>query len=180
MVGTMAAAGLENEKRVANAIAAAARGPVVRVGPRPGAPSVTGRRTTGSTTTFARISRPAPGEVCQGSPSLIAPGSAKLIATTKGARGRPHPEGVLSSTRITGESLRGPCQLGGDGGLLSREFELPGTRMAMGKPQPDDLMTTGEAGRLLGLSADMGCWLENEGRLPAQRTTNGVALVQAR
>jgi hypothetical protein len=52
--------------------------------------------------------------------------------------------------------------------------------MAMGKPQPDDLMTTGEAGRLLGLSADMGCWLENEGRLPAQRTTNGVALVQAR
>ena len=44
------------------------------------------------------------------------------------------------------------------------------------KPQPDDLMTTGEAGRLLGLSADMVRWLENEGRLPAQRTTNGVRL----
>lgn len=44
------------------------------------------------------------------------------------------------------------------------------------KPQPDDLMTTGEAGRLLGLSPDMVRWLEREGRLPAQRTTNGLRL----
>jgi excisionase family DNA binding protein len=43
-------------------------------------------------------------------------------------------------------------------------------------PQPDDLMTSGEAGRLLGLSADMVRWLEREGRLPAQRTTSGVRL----
>lgn len=44
------------------------------------------------------------------------------------------------------------------------------------KPQPDDLMTTEEAGRLLGLSPDMVRWLEREGRLPAQRTTNGLRL----
>ena len=43
-------------------------------------------------------------------------------------------------------------------------------------PQPDDLMTTGEAARLLRLSPDMVRWLEREGRLPALRTTNGVRL----
>lgn len=43
-------------------------------------------------------------------------------------------------------------------------------------PQPGDLMTTGEAARLLKLSPDMVRWLEREGRLPAQRTTNGVRL----
>ena len=43
-------------------------------------------------------------------------------------------------------------------------------------PRPDDLMTTGEAARLLRLSPDMVRWLEREGRLPAQRTTNGVRL----
>jgi excisionase family DNA binding protein len=66
----------------------------------------------------------------------------------------------------------------GGGGRISHEwFKLPGTSKAKErKPQPDDLMTTGEAGRLLGLSADMVRWLENEGRLPAQRTTNGVRL----
>jgi excisionase family DNA binding protein len=43
-------------------------------------------------------------------------------------------------------------------------------------PHPDDLMTSGEAARLLALSADMVRWLEREGRLPAQRTTNGLRL----
>jgi excisionase family DNA binding protein len=49
---------------------------------------------------------------------------------------------------------------------------MPGTR----DPRPDDLMTSGEAARVLGLSADMVRWLEREGRLPAQRTTNGFRL----
>ena len=44
------------------------------------------------------------------------------------------------------------------------------------KPHPDDLMTTGEAARALGLSADMVRLLERGGRLPAQRTTNGLRL----
>lgn len=44
------------------------------------------------------------------------------------------------------------------------------------EPHPDDLMTTGEAARVLGLSADMVRWLERDGRLPAQRTTNGIRL----
>jgi excisionase family DNA binding protein len=44
------------------------------------------------------------------------------------------------------------------------------------QPHPDDLMTTGEAARVLGLSTDMVRWLEREGRLPAQRTTNGLRL----
>lgn len=43
-------------------------------------------------------------------------------------------------------------------------------------PHPDDLMTTSEAARVLGLSPDMVRWLEREGRLPAQRTTNGFRL----
>lgn len=43
-------------------------------------------------------------------------------------------------------------------------------------PLPNDLMTTGEAARVLGLSSDMVRWLEREGRLPAERTTNGVRL----
>ncbi len=37
-------------------------------------------------------------------------------------------------------------------------------------------MTTGEAARVLGLSPDMVRWIERVGRLPAQRTTNGVRL----
>jgi len=49
---------------------------------------------------------------------------------------------------------------------------MPGKR----DPHPDDLMTSGEAARELGLSADMVRWLEREGRLPAQRTTNGFRL----
>ena len=44
------------------------------------------------------------------------------------------------------------------------------------EPHPDDLMTTGEAARLLGLSPDMVRILERDGRLPARRTTNGVRL----
>ncbi len=46
----------------------------------------------------------------------------------------------------------------------------------MREPHPDDLMTTGEAARVLGLSADMVRWLEREDRLPAQRTTTGLRL----
>jgi excisionase family DNA binding protein len=42
--------------------------------------------------------------------------------------------------------------------------------------RPDDLMTTGEAARLLDLSPDGVRWIEREGRLPAQRTTNGQRL----
>lgn len=42
--------------------------------------------------------------------------------------------------------------------------------------RPDDLMTTGEAARLLALSPDGVRWLERGGRLPARRTTNGVRL----
>lgn len=52
--------------------------------------------------------------------------------------------------------------------------------MAKRKPDPDDLMTTGEAARLLGLSPDMVRVLERENRLPAQRTTNGVRLFRRR
>ena len=44
------------------------------------------------------------------------------------------------------------------------------------EPHPDGLMTTGEAARVLALPPDMVRWLEREGRLPAQRTTNGVHL----
>jgi len=43
------------------------------------------------------------------------------------------------------------------------------------KPQPDGRMTTGEAGRLLGLSADMVRWLERRPSEPRRR-----APVQAR
>lgn len=39
-------------------------------------------------------------------------------------------------------------------------------------------MTSGEAARLLGLSSDMVRRLEDHGRLPAQRTTNGVRLLR--
>lgn len=41
---------------------------------------------------------------------------------------------------------------------------------------PHDLMTTGEAARVLGLSPDMVRLLERNGRLPAQRTANGLRL----
>jgi len=44
------------------------------------------------------------------------------------------------------------------------------------EPHPHDLMTTGEAARVLGLSPDMVRLLERDGRLPAQRTTNGLRL----
>jgi excisionase family DNA binding protein len=44
------------------------------------------------------------------------------------------------------------------------------------EPRPHDLMTTGEAARVLGLSPDMVRLLERDGRLPAQRTTNGLRL----
>ena len=44
------------------------------------------------------------------------------------------------------------------------------------EPHPDDLMTTGDAARLLGLSTDMVRLLEREGRLPAQRAINGFRL----
>jgi len=52
-------------------------------------------------------------------------------------------------------------------------MELPVEEL---NPRPDDLMTTGEAARVLDLSADMVRYLERTGRLPAQRTTNGVRL----
>ncbi len=44
------------------------------------------------------------------------------------------------------------------------------------EPHPDDLMTTGEAARVLGLSTDMVRLLERDGRLPSRRTTNGLRL----
>ncbi len=47
-------------------------------------------------------------------------------------------------------------------------------------PHPDDLMTTSEAARVLDLSPDAVRWLEREGRLPAQRTTNGYRLFRRR
>jgi excisionase family DNA binding protein len=49
---------------------------------------------------------------------------------------------------------------------------MPGKR----EPHPDDLMTTGDAARMLGLSTDMVRLLERDGRLPAQRTINGFRL----
>jgi excisionase family DNA binding protein len=44
------------------------------------------------------------------------------------------------------------------------------------EPHSDNLMTMGEAARVLGLSPDMVRLLERDGRLPAQRTTNGFRL----
>jgi excisionase family DNA binding protein len=59
---------------------------------------------------------------------------------------------------------------------MSTSSFLETVKLTMGEPHADDLMTTGEAARVLGVSADMVRWLEREGRLPAQRTTNGVRL----
>jgi excisionase family DNA binding protein len=48
------------------------------------------------------------------------------------------------------------------------------------EPHPDDLMTTGEAARVLGLSTDMVRLLERDGLVRAQRTTNGLRLFRRR
>jgi excisionase family DNA binding protein len=46
----------------------------------------------------------------------------------------------------------------------------------MANAHPNDLMTVADAGKILGLSADMVRLLERSGRLCALRTTRGVRL----
>ncbi len=52
------------------------------------------------------------------------------------------------------------------------------TAQIVRKAQPDDLMTNGEAARLLGLSPDMVRIRERDGRSPAQPTTNDVRFLR--
>jgi excisionase family DNA binding protein len=49
--------------------------------------------------------------------------------------------------------------------------------MAIAKPEgPDDLMTAGDAGRILGVSVDTVRLLAKEGRIPFMSTVRGVRL----
>lgn len=49
-------------------------------------------------------------------------------------------------------------------------------RNAQQAQDPEDLMHSSEAGRILGLSSEMVRKLANQKRLPAQRTTSGVRM----